>query len=81
MFAFKFLVVQSAGSCSKWAENTSGCFFLKYINFLLNAEEIFTCAPLLPPQYSSLSYINPDSAKTFPALCRRTESCIGDARP
>lgn len=80
MFAFEFLVMQSAGNCSEWSENTSGCFFLKCINFLLNAEEIFTCAPLLLLQYSSLSYINPDSTKTFPALCKRTECYTGDAR-
>lgn len=50
------------------------------MNFLLNAEETFTCAPLLPPQDVSLSHLNPDSAKTFPALCRGTEGYTGYAR-
>lgn len=79
MLTLRFLVIQSAGNCSEWAENKPDCFCLKCMNFHLNAE-IFTCALLLPLQYLSLSFSKPDLSKTPSALSRKTESYSGGAR-
>lgn len=45
MLALKFLVIMSAGDCSKWAKNISRWgFFSQNVWIFYNAEEIFTCA-------------------------------------
>lgn len=79
MLSLKFLVVQSAGNCSEWAENSPGCFSLKCMNFISKAEEIFACCLLLPPLF--LIFVQQSWVlDTIPALWRGTESYTGNAR-